>query len=110
MLCPVKPAACIDWREQSLGSQQRGVFVQPASECDSDFSRSHLSQDRLRIQIVPLLPLPYPSLVVGKRALAQGLSGKGVIKVLLVKQKDVSSLIVPWEIREGKIDNVLPLY
>lgn len=56
-------------------------------------------------------PFPaYPRLLVGKRALAQGLSGKGVMKVLLLKQKDVSSLIVPWEIREEKTDNVLCLY
>lgn len=48
-------------------------------------------------------PFPaYPRLFIGKMALAQGLSGKWVIKVLLVKQKDVSSLIVPWEIREDR--------
>lgn len=59
----------------------------------------------------PTVPLPaYSRILAVKRTLAQGLSGKGVIKVLLVKQKDVSSLFVPWEIREDKTDNVLPLY
>lgn len=56
-------------------------------------------------------PFPaYPRLLIGKRALAQGLSGKWVIKVLLMKEKDVSSLTVPWEIRREKTDHVLPLY
>lgn len=59
----------------------------------------------------PDAPFPaYPRLLVEKRALSWGLSGNEVIKVLLVKQKDVSSLSVPWEIREEKMDNILPLY
>lgn len=56
-------------------------------------------------------PFPtFPRLLIGKRAFAQKPPGKWVIKVLLVRQKDVSTLAVPWEIREGKTDNVLSLY
>lgn len=56
-------------------------------------------------------PFPiFPKLLIGKRAFAQKPPGNWVIKVLLVRQKDVSTLAVPWEIREGKTDNVLSLY
>lgn len=56
-------------------------------------------------------PFPvFPRLLIGKGAFAQKPPGKWVIKVLLVRQKDVSTLAVPWEIREGKTYNVLSLY